>query len=167
VGQPQALSTYPILGLLVVTAAVAFVVGVRVGRRCGAPFLVASRAANQGEPCCASPPSGGTNLGPSPKLPTGRPCVLELGSDGCEACRALDKVLATIAPRLRGKVALVRIDTDRYPQEAVRWRLRLIPTLIFLDAQGKEVRRHEGYLPADQLLKRVASLGPGRPSEGP
>ena len=106
-------------------------------------------------------PTAGRNIGPAPKAPTGSglPCLLELGSDECEACQLMEKVLKQVALELAGTADVVFVDTDLYPEEATRWRLRLIPTQLLLDAEGKELWRHEGYVSVEDLLAKLSELG--------
>lgn len=155
---------YQFGGLLVVTAAVAVVIGVKVGEgrraeRAASPL--ASRAGGPQDPCCSPAPQSGANVGEPPAVPTGSglPCLVEFGADECEACQKMEGVLEELRTVAEGKVDVVTINTDRYPQEAVRWRLRLIPTQIVVNAQGEEMARHEGYLPLEELLTELEGAG--------
>ena len=47
----------------------------------------------------------------------------------------------------------------------------LIPTLIFIDANGKEVFRHEGFMPKEDIVAKLKEMGvapatTGRQSQG-
>ena len=53
--------------------------------------------------------------------------------------------------RLQGKVDVVNVDTDTHPAQAQKWRLRMIPTQILVDATGQECWRHEGYIAGADL----------------
>lgn len=64
--------------------------------------------------------------------------------------------LQEIAPQLKDRVRVVKIDTDKYPGIAARNKIEGLPTLILYEG-GVPIDRMEGYLPADQLLKRVQS----------
>lgn len=158
---------YQVLALVLVATAVGFVAGSKAGRGTGAD----ESARAQGPPpesgqaqddvCCAPAPASGRNVGPAPEVPTGSglPCLLELGSDECQPCQLMEDVLHQVADKLAGKLDVVVIDTDLYPEEATRWRLRLIPTQILLDADGTELWRHESDLPADELLASLSEAG--------
>jgi thioredoxin-like negative regulator of GroEL len=67
----------------------------------------------------------------------------------------MQAVLAEAEQHFSGVVDLVRVDTDIHPAEAQRWRLRMVPTQILVDASGTELWRHEGYLPFDELRTEV------------
>ena len=79
----------------------------------------------------------------------------------------MSKVLAAVAPKLAGKVDIVRVDTDVHLGEVQRWRLRIIPTRIMVGAAGKELWRHEGGLTADELVAKVLQPVPRGGTERP
>lgn len=91
----------------------------------------------------------------SAATPQGKP----FGSDECQQCQDMQKLLQELAPKLQGKADVVVLDTDIFPVEAKRWQLRMIPTQIFFDAEGNEVDRHETYLPAEELLAKLQAAG--------
>jgi len=155
---------YQIAGLLLVTSALACVIGVNVGENRALRRLQASGphpGIGSDADCCAPLPVATDEPTTRPYIPSGSglPCLIQFGSDECEACRKMDQVLDELAPRLEGKVEVVRIDSDVHPAEATTWRLRLIPTQVFLDPDGEEVHRHEGYLAPDEVLARLKTAG--------
>ena len=54
-----------------------------------------------------------------------------------------------------------------YAQEAIRWQLRIVPTLILVGADGKELSRHEQALSAQDLWAWLKATSWGRPSQLP
>ena len=150
--------TYQTVGLLVVLGSLAFIAGMRVGERRSAQ----PAACDTGDgSCCTVPVNPAARTAPKVKIPTGsgRPCLVEFGSDECEACREMAGVLTEIAPKLMGKLDLVRVDTDLDPGEAQRWRLRMVPTQILVDAKRQEQWRHEGYLGTSDLMGKLKGAG--------
>ena len=119
----------------------------------------------EGQCDCESFPVPQQTTTPAPQVPTGSglPCLVELGSEDNVACQAMVPVLAEVAETLERQVAVVEIDTNLHRQEAVRWQLRLIPTQILLDAKGEILWRHEGQIPADELLAEIREAGTGTP----
>ncbi len=160
------MARYRVVGLVVVVAVVAMAAGLRLGRGGSPP---AEMMASAGCDTCRLPASADGHAQEAPAIPTGsgRPCLVEFGSDECAECQAMDKVLAEAAPRLKDKLDIVRVDTDVHLAEAQRWRLRIVPTQIMVDAAGHELWRHEGALSADELvakaLRPVAAGGTRRP----
>lgn len=146
---------YQLISLLIITAGVAFIAGVRLGERrvaVGSPVAVGS--CDCGAP--ARPPANAATAKP-PTIPTGsgRPCLVELGSDECNECQRMRQVLAELTPKLRGQVDIVKVDTDVHRGQAQHWRLRMVPTQILVDARGRELWRHEGYFASGPLLAKV------------
>lgn len=150
------MGAYRAVGLVVLVGAVTFVVGIRVGERRSAPAVRPS----SGDACCALPVNPAARKAPALKIPTGSglPCLVAFGAGGCEPCRRMVAVLSELSPRLQGKADLVPVDTEVYPGEAQRWRLRMVPTQLLVGANGQELWRHEGYLGAQELLGRVTAL---------
>ena len=70
-------------------------------------------------------------------------------------------VLEELARRCEGRV-VVRIVDLRDPGNAKLGevhRVHLIPTQVFLDGEGKERFRHEGFLPLADLESELGRLG--------
>lgn len=79
---------------------------------------------------------------------------IELGSVNCIPCKAMQPVMETVRQKYGSQVNVVFHDvwTDAGQPCAKRFGIRVIPTQVFLDRNGKEYFRHEGFFPADQLF---------------
>lgn len=83
---------------------------------------------------------------------------VELGSVNCIPCRKMQPVMKAIEEKYSGQVKVIffdiwKADQKKYAQE---YDIRLIPTQVFLDKEGKEIMRHEGFFPEvgiDTFLK--------------
>ena len=152
------MQAYRAVGLVLVVGGLGFVAGMHFGAaRQAAALAVAAGPAEGSSACCTVGPSPAGPASAAPAVPTGsgRPCLAEFGSDECDACKRMQAVLAEAEQHFSGVVDLVRVDTDIHPAEAQRWRLRMVPTQILVDASGTELWRHEGYLPFDELRTEV------------
>jgi thioredoxin 1 len=89
----------------------------------------------------------------------GLPSLIELGSDSCASCVAMQKVLAELEQRHAGRLNVQSIDVARRPELAVQWRVLVIPTQVFLDGEGRELARHVGYLSAQAAEARFLAHG--------
>lgn len=51
------------------------------------------------------------------------------------------------------------IDINQDQDAASVYGIRVIPTQIFLDPEGTELYRHEGFISAEQMLSKWTELG--------
>jgi thioredoxin 1 len=85
--------------------------------------------------------------------------LVDLGSEFCLPCKMMAPVLEKIEKRFKGKAAVTYIDIDKFPDQIKRFGVRLIPTQIFFDRQGKEVYRHQGFLGEKEILAKFKEMG--------
>jgi len=91
-------------------------------------------------------------VGPLPKL-------VEIGAGGCVPCTQLVPVMQRVRNRYAGRLAVEVIDLNDDPQAKDAFAIRMIPTLIFLAPDGRELDRHEGFLGERQIVDRWKRLG--------
>lgn len=86
---------------------------------------------------------------------------VELGSVNCVPCRAMQPVLDSIRKKYSDQVSVLFYDvwTDEGEPYARQYKIRVIPTQVFLDKDGKEYYRHEGYLPEEDIKKILKKGG--------
>jgi thioredoxin 1 len=68
-------------------------------------------------------------------------------------------ILEELAAEYKGRVDVKVIDVYEQQEVARRYGVRLIPTQIFFDAQGKEVFRHLGFFPKEEIVAKFKELG--------
>ncbi len=75
-----------------------------------------------------------------------QPVLVDIGTDWCGPCLALDPILERVIPEYRGRVVLAKIDADENMKIAGHYRVRGFPTVIlFID--GEEVDRFHSAKP--------------------
>lgn len=88
-------------------------------------------------------------------LARGKPVVAEFGSVSCVGCREMKPVLAELQRTHGEKLTVVDIDVLKERQYLARYRIQLMPTQVFFDAQGREIGRHMGTISGDEILARL------------
>ncbi len=96
----------------------------------------------------------------APAPPSPPPRLVDLGTETCKPCKAMLKVLDQLHARfppteLRADFINVRTQEA----QARRFKVRIIPTQVFLSPEGKELFRHVGFLSADAIVEKWAELG--------
>ena len=78
---------------------------------------------------------------------------IELGSVKCIPCQAMVSVMEQMEKELGDQVNVFFHDvwTEEGKPYVQEYRIRVIPTQIFLDQDGNEYYRHEGYYPVEEL----------------
>lgn len=88
-----------------------------------------------------------------------RPKLLELGSTECMQCKKMEPIIAALKKQLAGKVDVQFINVYKVKGVVAKYHIELIPTQIFLGANGKELFRHTGVFPKAEVLAKMQKLG--------
>jgi thioredoxin 1 len=84
---------------------------------------------------------------------------LELGADRCIPCKAMQPIMKEIAAEFKGQVQVVFYDVWKDPEPGRKYGIQLIPTQVFLDKTGKELFRHTGLFPKNELVEFLKKQG--------
>jgi len=84
---------------------------------------------------------------------------VELGSVNCIPCKKMQPVMKSIEEKYKGLVKVTFHDVWKDEAPAKKYGINLIPTQVFLDANGKELMRHEGFYPEEEIDKFLQSQG--------
>lgn len=77
--------------------------------------------------------------------------ILKFQSASCNPCKQLSKVIKdTYIPP---EIEIQEVWVDEEPALAKKHLVRAVPTLILLDEEGKEIKRHTGSLSATALME--------------
>jgi len=86
------------------------------------------------------------------------PRLLDLGADKCIPCKMMIPVLDSLKKEYKGKLTVEFIDVWKNPNAGQKYKISTIPTQIFYDANGKELYRHIGYFPKEDILAKFKEL---------
>ena len=86
---------------------------------------------------------------------------IELGSVNCIPCKQMQPVMKAIEKKYAGEVKVIFYDVWTKEQKpfAEKYGIKLIPTQVFLDENGKEFHRHEGFYPETEIDKILLGKG--------
>lgn len=86
---------------------------------------------------------------------------IELGSVRCIPCQKMQEVIKSIEQKYGNQVKTVFYDvwTPEGKPYATLYNINMIPVQVFLDENGKEFFRHEGYFPEEELINVLKSKG--------
>jgi thioredoxin 1 len=84
---------------------------------------------------------------------------VELGSVNCIPCKQMQPIMRSIEEKYKGQVKVVFHDVWKDKQPAKDYGIQLIPTQVFLDENGKEFFRHEGFFAEEEIDKLFETKG--------
>ncbi|CAF2053614.1 unnamed protein product [Brassica oleracea var. botrytis] len=87
-------------------------------------------------------------------LNSDKPLLVDFYATWCGPCQLMVPILNEVSETLRDKIAVVKIDTEKYPSLANKYQVEALPTFI-LFKDGKLWDRFEGALQANQLVERI------------
>jgi len=98
----------------------------------------------------------------TPRSPVaGLPKLVDLGAKTCIPCKRMAPILEGLKKDYAGKfdVEFIDVSVKGNVPLAEKYKIKLIPTQVFLDAKGKELWRHEGFLGREAILGKWKELG--------
>ena len=84
---------------------------------------------------------------------------VELGSVNCIPCKAMQPVMRQLEKRYGNQIQVVFHDVWQDDTPAKTYNIRVIPTQVFLDQNGHEFHRHEGFYPLEDIEKLLRDRG--------
>ena len=85
------------------------------------------------------------------EAPPALPRLVDLGAGKCIPCKKMAPIIEQLRKDYDGIVDVVFVDVWKDPDGGKPYKIRLIPTQVFFDAQGKEVFRHEGFFSREEI----------------
>lgn len=98
-----------------------------------------------------------------------KPVFLDFYADWCSPCVAMEEGTYP-DPRVVSEMAdfvAIKVDTQKRIDIETRYGIAYYPTVVFLDAKGKEVSRHIGYLGPEEMVEEIKQSRGKLPKESP
>lgn len=96
---------------------------------------------------------------PIPEVPAkGMVTMVDIGAKACIPCKMMMPVMEEVEKEYKGKAAIIFIDVWENRDQGAKFGLKLIPTQIFYDKDGKETYRHEGFLDKAAISEKLDAL---------
>lgn len=89
---------------------------------------------------------------------TGHPTLLYFRADSCAVCPTQGRIVDQLVEQWEGRLHVERIDAEREPDTAARYRVFSLPTTILLDADGHVRQVNYGLADLPKLNRQLASL---------
>ena len=83
-----------------------------------------------------------------------KPALIDFYADWCGPCKMLAPVLEDISNEYAGRVDVYKVNVDEEEELAMYFGIRSIPTLIFIEQNGK-MHRSQGAMGKPQLKEAI------------
>ncbi len=97
------------------------------------------------------------------EISSGKPVVLEFTSPMCSACNQIKQNLPEIETKYSSRVDIKKYNAasgDSETQQLMtKYNVKVVPTLIYINKDGKVIRTSTGALTTKQLDKYFSELG--------
>jgi thiol-disulfide isomerase/thioredoxin len=90
---------------------------------------------------------------------SGKPTMVDMGADGCRPCDMMTPILEELKKDYAGRTNVLFVHVRKEQILAARYGVQSIPVQVFFDKDGKEVFRHVGFFPKDQITAKLADMG--------
>ena len=92
----------------------------------------------------------------------GKPSVIKFTSAMCLDCQTMNKIFKEIFPKYQNKINFTEIqvqDKNSFNDSQIKkYNVTLVPTIILLNSEGKQVKRIEGAIPKEEMDKYLQGL---------
>ncbi len=90
-------------------------------------------------------------------LKAATPVMVDFGAAWCGPCNAIAPIVDKLAEEYAGKILIGKIDVDACPAVTKQYKVRNIPTILFLK-NGEVVDKHVGSTNEGDLRKKLEAL---------
>lgn len=93
-------------------------------------------------------------------LKSSKPVLVDFWATWCQPCKLVAPILEELSRTYADRMTVAKVDVDRCPMTAMRYRIQSIPTMaLFVD--GQPVQAVQGALPKEALIRFIDQYVPG------
>jgi thioredoxin len=74
------------------------------------------------------------------------PAIIDFYANWCGPCKMVAPVLEELAREYNGKLVIYKVDTDIEQELAFAFNIQSVPTMLFIDADGKAMMQPSAFL---------------------
>ncbi|MBQ7494309.1 MAG: thioredoxin [Bacteroidaceae bacterium] len=91
-------------------------------------------------------------------LAEGKPMLIDFWAIWCGPCKKIGPYIEELAEKYGDQVIIGKVDVDENDQLAIRFGIRNIPTVLFLNKNGEIVDKQVGAAPKAALEAKLQSV---------
>lgn len=95
-----------------------------------------------GEPVKSDSSQPDSSIQVSKKLPM----LMDFTGFRCKNCKLMEKRLNSISGGFKGRAEIIFVDVNKEKELVKQYKITLIPTLVFVNREGKEICRKTGVM---------------------
>ena len=93
---------------------------------------------------------------------TNKPQIIKFSSSMCLECKKKKKIFNEIMPKYKDKISYTTIVVDSRKDMdnklIKKYNVQLVPTVVMLDSNGKQIKRIEGAISKDEYEEYIKGL---------